>query len=602
MLQRLYRPAVGLLAVSFAAPLFAPAWAETAGDPAALAPNSALAYIGVTDMKQIWADLEKTAAYKLYQQPEIREAIAEWNVAAKMFDGMKAKFAAALDTPVEQLKNPFAGPGAVYIIMESGDEEPTPVFIATVGDKELMTQYFETATKKMKAAASESETKEVGDATLHIFKNTRSADSANANGAEEGNAEDVDSPEAAVDKMMSSMGDLISSENLPPEIVLVRSKDHFIIAGNERGAKSAIDRESARLSAHDDYRELAKLREDLGQVRMFVNVPGIFDATKPKDSAEAEEHKKAGESMGIRSFRSFVGTAQIAGEEADMRVDGIQLLTSDRQGLARLLSFENAPVAPASNIDSNNLFFISANIELPKLLDEIERMLRQTDPNAADQMRAGLEQVPLGEKPVNMRKDFIDYLKGPITFGLDLRKPYLAEEVRMLVALGCKDTAAVTRFFSGVPMFTPREASGSTIFETPMAPISMTASGGRFILGSKPGVDTALAGASGDSLADSAGFRRAAKQMPSEAWLTLYTDARRMTEAMLGYVADENALNNTMNPGAMFVAAMAEGMVGPDEKSREAAKKLMPSQSQQLFTITTTPEGLRVSAVLTKPE
>ena len=589
------------LALIAAAYIAAPSAAE-APEPAALVPKEAIAYFGITDIDTTWETFKKTSGYAVMQNPELREAVAEWAAAGKIVDKIKTKIATALDTQADQLKNPFKGPVALYLLGEPGSSDPSPVFIGTIGDKSLAATYFETATKKLKAAATDAEEKEAGSVKVLVFKNNRT-DNANANGDGADAEEDLeiggDDPMSKIAGFESAIDELFTPESMPSELAMCKTDEHLIVGANEAAVRTALRREAgSALSDSDEHKSMLRLLDPIGPVRMLVNIPRVIDFARPKEGVE--DFEKALKASGFDSARSFILTANFAGDGYEGRTDAMLVTSSERTGALKLLNFENISVTPPANIDANNVFYACVNLNPPKFMDELERLIRQVDPAGADQFRQ-FEAVPLGEQPVNLRKELIDNLTGPVTFGLDLRKPFLAEEIRMLLGIGAKGRDSLQRLFGQIPLFTSREARGATIFDFAMQPMSLTITSDRLLIGSKPGIDTALAGETGAPVAELAAFKNAAKLVPKEAWFTFFSNDRKLTEALLGYAADENGMNNSMNPGAMMVGAMVESMIGTFKGDKEKAKQLLKYRGASLATVTNTPDGIRLSMVQIPP-
>lgn len=577
-----------------------------AAEPAALAPKDVLMYLGVTDADEVWERFKKTNDYKLFQDPALKEGMGDVSEVGKVIERFREKLATALDTKPDDLKNPFKGPLTLYLAGERGAKRPDVVFIGTIGDQALMEQYFQAATKKLKAAATDAQTVEAGSNQIHVFKNARAGetpDNANDNSAaapEKDNVE-LDDAEDPWKQFEKSVDVLFSPESMPEEIALCKTSDKLLVANNESSAKRALTRErDSSLADNDDHKSMLRLLEQAGPIRFLVNIPRIVEQART-EAAEDEDLQKQMRAMGVDSMRCVVGHMQFAGEDYEQKLEAVLLMSGERSGLAKLLSFENRPIAPAATVDATNLLYASWNVNPPALLDEVERMMRQMDPEQADAMRQSLENAPLGEKPVNLRKDLIDNLAGPITFGLDLRPPYEPDEVRMLLTLGCRNKEPITRLLGMVPMFTQRDFRGTTIYTFPIpVPVANAVTSDRVLIGTAPAVETALGGESASQLAESPAFRKVSKHVPAEAWFTMFFDEQRATDALLAYRSKSEALDASTNAGAMLVGAMAETMVGSMKADSEAARKLRSYRGVSILTVSTTSDGVRITGVKVK--
>lgn len=592
-----------LIAIALRVPT---ALAESSADPAALVPRDALVYLGFTDVEKVWETYTRTADYKLMQDAALKESVSELGVVHKLIEKFRDKLAGALDVPADQLKNPFRGPLAVYLGAEADEKEPFAVVAANVGDRELMDRYFESATKKLKAVASDAQVVEVGSRQVLVFKNTRSdaagGDASSANQSADEPASDADDALALMEK---GLDELFTSDTLPPELALCRSETQFLIATRQSALMQALRLEpGATLAEHEDLRAGLRLLEPVGPVRYLINLPRLMELMRKvggSSDAQTESFLKA---LGGECLKSAVGHWEFGAAEFDGRFDMLLLMSGERRGLAKMLSLENRSTAAPESVDSNTQVHVALHASVPALLDEIERMLRQADPQAADQMRQSLEAVPLGEKPVNLRKELLDHLTGPIQLGLDLRKPYLPEEVRLSLSIGTRGREALTRFLSQLPQFfSQRDVRGTAVFSfaIPVFPFALAPLNDRLVLGTTPAVDSAIAGSSGLPLAETPMYRRAARLLPAESWLTVFVDEHRLTEALLGYTLDEAALMNPGNVGAQLVHALRESMVGEVKGGAEVGRRLLPYRGASMFVAATTPDGLRFSAVELKP-
>ena len=111
--------------------------------------------------------------------------------------------------------------------------------------------------------------------------------------------------------------------------------------------------------------------------------------------------------------------------------------------------------------------------------------------------------------------------------------------------------------------------------------------------------------AAGESLAETEAWKRAARHIPEEAWLTVFVDERKMLEvAIEAAKIKDQLMGGSMGPdmGSAILMLIAQGMAGAaEEKDLEQARKLLKYSSQSVFTIATTPEGIRLTQVELKP-
>lgn len=577
------------------------AWpAASANDPATLAPSDAMLFVGATDAQQVWEKYKKTNDYKVFEDPALKEGMGDVSEISKLIDRFREKLASALDVKTDELKNPFKGPIALYLTAERGAKSPDIVFIGTIGDTELINRYFEAATRKMKAIATEARVAESGSHQIHVFKNTRPAEGEDGDTAGDDDL-DIDEASDQWGQLSKSIDTLFSPDAMPEEMALVKTSEQLLVTNSEAAAKRALqrDREDS-LAGHDDNKAMLRLLEPAGEVRFFVNIPRIVDQART-EAAEDADLQKTLRAMGVDSMRSFAGHMQIGEEDFESKAESILLMSGERTGLAKLISFNNRPIAPPATVDASTVMFASWNVDPPAFLDEIERMTRQVDPQQADAMRQSLENAPIGEQPVNLRKDLFDNLSGPIHFGLDLRPPYEPDEVRLTLTIGSRNRDPIARLLGMVPLFTQRDFRGTTLYTMPVPfPITAAVTSDRIVVGTPPGVETALIGESASQLAESAAFRRASRHVPAEAWLTVFFDEQRATDAFLKYQEKSQELEASNNLGAMLVGSLSEAMMGSVKPDSEAARKLRTYRGASMMTVSTTTDGVRMTAVKVK--
>jgi hypothetical protein len=84
-----------LLCVSALALLIVPrvVSAAGAGDPAELAPKEALIFVGVTDVEDVWQRMEKTRGFKAFEDPTLKDSVAEFSMLGGVIDKYKQKLA-----------------------------------------------------------------------------------------------------------------------------------------------------------------------------------------------------------------------------------------------------------------------------------------------------------------------------------------------------------------------------------------------------------------------------------------------------------------------------------------------------------------------------
>ena len=590
-------------------------------DPAVWVPDDALFYVGVTDVTKTWEDFQKTADYKMMNDPAAAEAVPGLSVVGPAVDKIKERIAKALDVPPSQLKNPFSGPLAFYLTLRPGgaSKDIEPGLVAQVGDPELMKKYYDATVAKLKES-SKHDTDRVATQLINVFttdpeaKKAAKGDAARKSdkgGDDEELDEDSDLSGGSPEQMISQQLDkFFSAESLPESLAMCLTDDRLIVAGTAEQVKAALKRDATgkNLAGTDDHKALLKYLKPTGTVRVLLNIPRIVEMAKAEaGQSDAEELRKTLQIIGTDSLRSIIGHVSFAGTTYDKKIDLLLLMSGERTGLAKILSMENRPVAPPASVTADTCAYASLTMNVPKLLDDIERILRQSDPKAADEMRSTLEAMPLGAEPVNVRKELFDHLTGPLATTLSVSKPVGPNSVRLLLSIGHRDQSAVTRFLSKVAemgMMQARDLRGTQVFDMIFPPgISMAAASDRLLLGNTAAVEGGLESSSAESLAASEGWRRAAKVAPEEAWLTMYMDKSKLLTAAIELAKGQPATAGGMDIGSMVLSGLLGSMTeNMDEEAAKKAGKLLQYTTQTIVTAATTPEGIRITQVDLKPE
>ncbi|MCG3125612.1 MAG: hypothetical protein CHACPFDD_00437 [Phycisphaerae bacterium] len=587
-----------------AASCFAAATAASQNvDPAEWAPRDALVFVGVTDSAELWERVKKTSIYNVMSDKDAGKSMAP---VTQLTEKFMQKLAAAINLTPEQVQNPFGGPAAISLAIPSGKklDDAAPLAVLGVKRRDLMAQYYESAVKKLGDAAAEHKKENVGSWQIDTFVGRPKDEQAAQHD------DDVDPfglDETAIAAWAEKVtGELFSPDALPDNLALCLADDRLIVAHDADAVREALRRSGPResLAGDDDYRSLPRHFPKLGPVRFFVNVPRFVEL----GAAESPDSAKTLDALGLRSFGALLAHLSVGTDEHDFLGESLLLTRGERSGLARILTMDNRPVAPADVVPESASIYVSLNLSFAALFDEIEKILRQTDPAAADEMRTGMENTPTPSgETMNMRKDVIDNLRAPLDFYLAFGKPYGVETSRLMVSIGHRNRDAIEKVLGMIPppFLAPREVRGARIFDAPMGGVSVAASSDTVFLGNTAGVESALNSSRADgSLAASATFRKVAQHAPREAWLTFYADNRQFMEAIFGLLekSEEISSSGATNPAAMIGLQIALSTAGGEEKPDvEALRRLLKYYGTSILTLTTTPDGIRGMTIQLKP-
>lgn len=609
-----------LLALSTIQIALAQSAARSKVDPAEWAPADAVVYIGITDIDRTWKDFKKTAAYEIMNDQALAEAVPSFDLVGTLVEKLQERLAKALDVPPAQLKMPFRGPVTLYVAAPrgAGPEDIQPGLVACVGDAKLMKKYYDTAVGKLKEI-SKHDSESAGAQTIDVFTSV-TAEEEQEEEQEEEDFDEFDEFGGGMDPFGGMLGGLsvddlldklFSAESMPETLAMCLTEDRLIVATSPEQVKAALrlDKSSRTLADADDHKALLRHLKPIGTVRLLVNLPRLIDVFKAKAGGEsdAEELQKWLKALGAESLRSLVGHLRVGAASYDSKFELLFLMSGQRSGVAKILSMENRSSAPPPSVAATTCVYAGCNLDIPKLLEDIERMLRQESPEVADRFRAGLEAAPVmgpGSEPVNLLKEFLDHLTAPLTVTLGFTKPLGPNCVRSLLTLGHRDQNAMVRFFSSnFPMLQQRDVRGTQVFDEPSG-FTLAPTADRLLAGSSAAVESALEPTAGEPLAETDAWRQVARFVPEKTWFTLYIDQRKMSEAVLELADKQEELMAGGGPDSVTIALMwlLQRMSGGMGGDPEQARKLLRYSAPKIFTIATTPEGVRITNVGLKPE
>lgn len=610
------RSMLSALAVALVLGTAANALAEKKIDPAQWVPGDALVYVGVTDVDRMWNNFKKTNGYAVMNDETITEHVSELGAVTAAIEKLKSKLAEALDVQPKQLKNPFSGPLAFYLeVAPDAPDDLHPALVASVGDAELMKSYYKSATSKFKEHAKH-ESVSFGEYSIDVFTSTaEKADDETAEDDEFGDFDDDPSPFAGLgqspDEIFSNGVDkLFSPEAMPPKLALCLTDDRLVVGTSADQVRAALKPRGygTTLAETDDYQALLRYLKPVGSVRLVFNLPRVIEVAKANaDSGDVEEMREWLRTFGVESLRSVVGHLRLGAKSYDSKFELLFLTSGQRSGLAEILAMDNRPTDPPDFVAADTCLYVGINLNVPRLIDQIERLVRQADAAAADAMRAQLESLQLmpDAEPINVRKDFIDHLREPLCLVMSTSKPVDMESVRVSLTMGHRDQSAIVRFLSQIPMLQAQELRGTQIFGSMMMPgFVLAPTAERLIIGSIAVVENAMSPSAAQPLAQSRAWQRAQRFVPSESWFTMFMDQRRMLEAALD-LSKNGQLGMgmvAMNPGIMMLSQMYGEMAEALGDDPARIEKLLHYQGAAIITVTTMPEGVRLTGVNLKPE
>lgn len=581
--------------------------ASREAEPAEWVPADALIYIGVTDTERLWSDFKKSSGYRQMQDKEYLAQIEGGEMISSFIEKFRGRIAELLKVEPDALKSPFGGPLAIWASAPAGAsvDDMESGMIATVADKELMQRYLDAALANLKEHAKEYDTFTAGGATVHSFKfdpDTEWGDE------EEEEEEEFDfGPPNPLKEIESTLDEVFSPKALPESLALALSDDRFYVAGSDDQMRRMVTRKKGAdtLAETDDHRALLKHLRPVGEVRMLVNLPRLFDLIKREaEGNDAEELRTVLSMLGADSLRSMVGHMRFGARSYDSKLELLFLMSGERTGLAKLLSMTNVDVTPADTVPAGSVIYFSANINPPEFIKQIAQMAERSDPAAAAQVNMALGEQDFGGQKVHVQKDIIDHLTGPLRGYLSFQQPYDPNAVQLALSLGHRNRDALSRVFGilmGLSGLQPREFQGTQVYDIPSPmgpPTALAVSSDAIVVGLAPSVEARLsAKGSSDSLAAAKLFRDAQRLVPKEAWLTVFFDEGGLLKASSELAKNPATMQNPVGQAMMMIAQMIDAKI-TDEAY---VKKALQYKSATIVTAATTTEGVQLSFVTLKP-
>jgi hypothetical protein len=580
-------------------------------DPAAWAPADALLYIGVTNVQATWDDLKQTSSFASMQDEKLASEMPSLQMFGKLLDGVRGRLAELLNVEREQLKNPLGGALALFLEVPAGGKpgDAQLVLVAEITDAALLKQYYETALTRLKERGKH-ESVTAGEYTIDVVTGLANEGAAEAETADE-DVPEMTSPEEMVQQ---ALDDLFDPSALPESLAMARAGERLIVGASADQVRAVLKREKASetLAGSDDYKAMGRKFKPLGPIRFLLNVPRLIDLAKAEASeSEAQSMRDWIQLLGADSLGSLLAHARIGAGAAEWKFEAFLMMRGERTGLAKILTMDNTATAPPPSLSADTAIGLVLNVNAAATLDEVERMLRQSDPQQADAFRSGLQvPLPTGET-FDFRKNFIDHLRAPLSFSLAIAKPVSPANVNLLISINHNDEAALVRALGGPAFggFQAREVRGRQVFDSPPMPpflppgmLAAAPTNDRLLIGNTSAVESALEAGTQPTLAESDNWRKLSRFLPEQAWLLVYLDQHRLLEAIAEVMekGDELAAGGP-SLGAMFLMGAAQSMSQDLSGGGAELQKMTKYATQSAVTISTRPDGLLITGVQLKP-
>jgi len=336
-----------------------------------------------------------------------------------------------------------------------------------------------------------------------------------------------------------------------------------------------------------------------------LNVPALVDGLSRLDDGT----KKVVAGLNADAFGPLILAVEFApSKELDSRLQGVLRIDSRPHGLGRILKMENIDTAPPPGVSADAAVYGSLNLNPRLILEEILAINEQIDPEHAEQMRADLTVPNEDGSELDIQSDVVNQLAGPLTFALELGRPFDSDHVNLIVRLGHKSRDAMSRLAGMLPpgMFMPGEILGHTVYEAMFMPGLAMGFTERAVIpiATRKALENFIRseGQSGRGLAQTPGFRRAVRHVPAQSCGMIYVNGSLIYDAQIALAADGKAeQSEDETPTATTLSDYIRMGLGQGAVDAEVQKALRKYAGDYLIVITSDSEGLSFTAVGLSP-
>lgn len=591
-----------------------------ADEPAGWAPQDAVLYVGVANCDEFVAAAKKTSTWQMLHDPALKGTVEPWTeFATKLQELMSGKL--GLDSPKQLEVYPHGGLVLFAVLSPPGGAEGKENahlgVVMEMGESlEAMQRLTRAVVEKALENKARRDTKEVAGTEITTIRFGSSAPADEADKAPSADNSALDEIHELIEELpmddfsKMALHDALVELEPPEEFAFAFADSKFVLASDTETAvqtvrqlKKGKEGSFATTSAMGVLRRQCDLK---AQVQVVVNLPIILDLASKKDPETA----KVVRGMGLNALGPVVLTYEVApGKGVDTRVRGFLQIKGERTGVAKLLMMANTKTAPAASIGAEAAIYGSVNLSPAEILAEVLQIASRVDPEAGEQMRASLKVPQPDGSMLDIQKDVVDHLSGPLFGMMTLAPPYDADHVNAMLALGHSSRAAIEKLLALVPpgMVMPREMMGSVIYESPMIPIQGLAAALTervlIIPGTKGAIESYIRaeGRQDGGLADDSDFKRIARLMPKQSCAVLYTNGRAVFEAQLaidkaGDVPEEPPM--FAPAGTLLRAGLVQDFVGKGVPDAESLRKYL---TVAMLTLSSETDGLRLEALSLLP-
>lgn len=600
----MHRVMIVKLCVCVATLSLAPASVRAEDPVAEWAPADAIMFVGVPNCDDLYEACKKTRSYSSLEDPAMKKTIQPFKKFAENAQKLIAK-EIGLENPKELEIYPHGGLAFfLRLDMPGGedDEEPKACLVAEMGqDAERARAIADKIVRRCVEKGGERKVVEFGGTEIITIEFKPGEDA-----SEEG--ETASPPSSKMDALMEGVEIedmqyvlIALSQMQGPESFTFAFADTRILLGTDAEViKDTVARirsgAEGSLAGVRDVRSFASRVPGKPDLLFVINFPALFEGL-----ARSDEDKKIMTGLSLDAMGALVMSMQVApAKDLDARLRGFMRIESRPHGMGRILMMQNIDTEPPSGVSADTIAFASINLSPSMLFEEILAVTEQMDPESAEMMRSSMTIPQADGSTLDIKSDVIGQLIGPLTFGLEMSKPFDADHVNLIARLGHKSRDAMAKLAAMLPagMFMPGEMLGHKVFGTPMMPGLAMGFTDRAVIpfATRKALENYIRseGQSGRGLAQTEGFRHAMKYVPQQSCVVFYTDSPRMVEAQIALA--EKAKDDTEDDSevATLSSYIIQGIMQSTQKDIELLKASRKYESSVILTVSTESDGLAI--------
>jgi hypothetical protein len=220
----------------------------------------------------------------------------------------------------------------------------------------------------------------------------------------------------------------------------------FKLVRDVLGLMDGADRPA--LSGNASYRQVMR-KLGKGDVAVFLDIQSLIKMSVDESGGQRAERDTALiRTLGADALRGLGAVVQVAprGNE-QFRIKMLLGVKGEPRGLVKMLMPTAASTSPGRLLTKGLAGFLVANYDLGKMYDQLCTMIRKAQDMDIDKVIQTAMQAtkpPIGGEPVNLRKEVLEQLTGPITITSRLTKPYTApDSSSTTIAVGVRNAGVL---------------------------------------------------------------------------------------------------------------------------------------------------------------